>query len=84
MLQNDYLVVKIGVDTAENEPFKFVKIGRAEQAPRRSTVHAAQLAARESLSTGRLRAGTVEIGAATLTEEQGTSRKPALVFRVRS
>ena len=22
MLKNDYLVVKIGVDTAENEPFK--------------------------------------------------------------
>ena len=30
MLQNEYLVAKIGVDTAENEPFK---VCRSKQAP---------------------------------------------------
>ena len=28
MLQNEYLVAKIGVDTAENEPFKICKFGK--------------------------------------------------------
>ena len=30
MLQNDYLVVKIGVDTAENEPFKSGDVAATE------------------------------------------------------
>ena len=33
MLKNDYLVAKIGVDTAENELFQVVGTGSAGEAP---------------------------------------------------
>ena len=44
MLQNEYLVVKIGVDTAENEPSKVGLPARTAAAAVRAHGHAAPLA----------------------------------------